>query len=101
MRSYRYEVESNENRKAIAIEIGRRFLGIEEDIKDQGEKNEKTELNNLNQNNVPSPKHNQTNEKSEGQSMSESDLVIDILNDELITLVKQKIQGMITIRYLI
>lgn len=68
-------------------------MGIEEEIKDQEEKSEKTELNNLNQNNVPSPKNNQTNEKPEGQSFSDSDLVVDILNDELITLVRQRIQG--------
>lgn len=85
-------MESDENREAIVIEIGRRYLGIEEDITGHEEKSEKTELNNLNQNNVSSPKNNQTNEKSEGQSLTESDLVIDILNDELISQVRQKIQ---------
>lgn len=86
-------MESDENREAIVIEIGRRYLGIEEDITGHEEKNEKTmELNNLSQNNVSSPKNNQTNEKSEGQSLTESDLVIDILNDELISQVRQKIQ---------
>ena len=48
---------------------------------------------------MSSPKNNQTNDEGirlmkkndEGQSLSESDLVIDILNDELISLVKQKI----------
>lgn len=89
----RYEVESEENRQAIVIEIGRRYLGIEEEIKENDEKIEKTELNVLNnQNNVPLPKNNLNNEKLEGQSLTESDLVIDILNDELITLVRQKIQ---------
>ena len=89
----RYEVESDENRRAVVIEIGRRFLGIEEVMKDQEEKNEKTELNNLNQNNLPSPKNNQMNEKNEGQPPgTDCDLVIDILNDELISQVKQKIQ---------
>lgn len=88
----RYEVESDENREAMVIEIGRRYLGVEEEeIKDHDEKIEKTELSTLNQNNV-SPKHNQSNEKSEGQSLNESDLVIDILNDELVSLVKLKIQ---------
>lgn len=85
-------MESEENRQAIVIEIGRRYLGIEEEIKEHEEKNEKTELNVLNQNNVPSPKNNINSEKLEGQSLTESDLVIDILNDELITLVRQKIQ---------
>lgn len=86
-------MESEENRQAIVIEIGRRYLGIEEEIKENDEKIEKTELNVLNnQNNVPSPKNNLNNEKLEGQSLTESDLVIDILNDELITLVRQKIQ---------
>lgn len=90
----RYEVESDENRQAIVIEIGRRYLGIEEEIKDHEEKSEKTELNNLNKNNVSSPKSNQLiNEKTEGQSLTESDLVIDILNDELISQVKQKIHS--------
>jgi hypothetical protein len=87
-------VESDENRRNMVIEIGRRFLGLDEDIKDQEEKTEKTELNSLNQNNVSSPKNNQINEKSEGQPpLTESDLVIDILNDELISQVRQKIQS--------
>lgn len=85
-------MESDENREAIVIEIGRRYLGIEEPISEHGEKNEKTELNNLSQNNVSSPKNNQISDKTEGQSLTESDLVIDILNDELISLVKQNIQ---------
>lgn len=90
----RYEVESDENRRNMVIEIGRRFLGLDEDIKDQEEKSEKTELNNLNQNNVSSPKNNQINDKTEGQPpLTESDLVIDILNDELISQVRQKIQS--------
>lgn len=87
-------MESEENRKSIVIEIGRRYLGIDDDIKDHEESNEKTELNNLNQNNVLSPKHNQINEKTEGQSLTESDLVIDILNDELISQVRLKFQSM-------
>lgn len=91
--SSRYEVESEENRRAIVIETGRRYLGIEEEIKEHDEDDEKTELNNLSQNNVSSPRHIQINEKSEGQSFCEGDLVIDILNDELISLVKQKIHG--------
>lgn len=84
-------MESDENRQAMVIEIGRRYLGIEEEIKDREEKSEKTELNNLNPHNV-SPKHNQSNEKSEGQSLNESDLVNDILNDELVSLVRLKIE---------
>lgn len=76
----------------MAIAIGRRYMGIECEIKDHDEANEKTELNNLSQNNVSSPKRNQINEKTEGQSLTDSDLVIDILNDELISPVKQKIQ---------
>lgn len=67
-------------------------MGIEEPISGHGEKNEKTELNNLSQNNVSSPKNNQISDKTEGQSLTESDLVIDILNDELISLVRQKIE---------
>lgn len=85
-------MESDENRQAIVIETGRRYLGIEEEISVHEEKNEKTELNNLSQNNVSSPKNNQINDKTEGQSLNENDQVIDILNDELISLVKQKIQ---------
>lgn len=88
----RYEVESDENRILMAIAIGRRYMGIECEIKDHDDANEKTELNNLSQNNVSSPKRNQINEKTEGQSLTDSDLVIDILNDELISPVKQKIQ---------
>lgn len=87
----RYEVESDENREAMVIEIGRRYLGVEEEIKDHDEKSEKTDLDTSNQNNV-SPKRNQSNEKGEGQSLNESDLVIDILNDELVSLVKLKIR---------
>lgn len=87
-------MESDENREALVFEIGRRYLGIEEEITDHEEKNEKTELNNLNKNNVSSPKSNQLiNEKNEGQSLTGSDLVIDILNDELISQVKEKIHS--------
>lgn len=87
-------MESDENRQAIVIEIGRRYLGIEEEIKEHEEKNEKTELNNVSKNNLSSPKSNQLiNEKTEGQSLTDSDLVIDILNDELISQVKQKIHS--------
>lgn len=76
----------------MVIEIGRRYLGVEEDIKDHDDNDEKTELNNLSQNNV-SPKRFQLFDKSEGQPQTENDLVIDILNDEVISLVKQKIQS--------
>jgi hypothetical protein len=90
----RYEVESDENRKNCVLKIGRRYLGIDDiEFKDHEENNEKTELNNLSQNNVSSPKNNQVSEKSEGQSLTENDLVIDILNDEDISQVRQKIQG--------
>lgn len=86
-------MESDENRKLMAVAIGRRYLGIEEEIKDHDENHEKTELNNLSHENVSSPKHNRMNEKMEGQSLTDSDLVNDILNDELIALVKQKLRS--------
>lgn len=85
-------MESDENRILMALAIGRRYMGIECEIKELDETNEKTELNNLSQNNVSSPKHNRINEKTEGQSLTDSDLVNDILNDELISQVKLKIQ---------
>lgn len=88
----RYELESDETREANAIEIGRRYLGIEEVIKAIDQDTERTEPNNINQNNVSSPKNN--SEKADGQSMqNDVDLVIDILNDELISQVKQKIHS--------
>lgn len=88
-------MESDENRKALVIEMGRRYLGIEAELKDFNEENnEKTELNNLSQNNLSSPKIQQNNEKSDDHhSYHDSDLVIDILNDELISQVREKIQG--------
>jgi UDP-glucose 6-dehydrogenase len=89
----RYEIESDENRQSNAIEIGRRFLAIEEEIKAIDDENEKTEPNNINQNNVSSPKNNQTIEKVDERSESDDDLVIDILNDELISQAKQKIHS--------
>lgn len=68
---------------------------MEEEIKAIDQENEKTEPNNISQNNISSPKNNssqQVIEKVDGQSMhDEADLVIDILNDELISQVKQKI----------
>jgi hypothetical protein len=89
----RYEVESDENRRAVVIEIGRRFLGIENEIKDHAESKEKTELNSLDQNNISSMINNQTNEKDDEQSLTDNDLVIDILNDEVVSQVKLKIQS--------
>lgn len=100
----RYEVESGENRLLIAYEICRRFLGIQSDVKinnddktsnEVTDSNEKTELNNVNQtNNVVSPKHH-TNEKEIDKSdeFTGDDLVVDILNDELISQVKDKSEG--------
>lgn len=104
---YRYEVESDENRRKTAFEIGRRYLGIVNEIKAIDQEIEKTEPNNITQNNVSSPKNNsqQISEKIDGQSMHNDneennvdagdagDLVIDILNDELISPVKQKIHS--------
>ncbi|CAG9809921.1 unnamed protein product [Chironomus riparius] len=88
----RYEIESDDHRKTNACEIGRRYLGVENVIKAIDQENEKTESNNINQNNVSSPKNNsQVTEKVDGQSMHETDLVIDIINKELITDVEQKI----------
>lgn len=84
-------MESDENRPVLAIEIGNRYLGIEDETDNHEEKSEKNDLNNLNS--ASTPKHNQTNEKIEGRSLSDSELVIDILNDELIALVRQKIKG--------
>jgi hypothetical protein len=50
-------------------------------------------LNSLDQNNISSTINSQMNEKDEEQSLTDSDLVIDILNDEVISQVKQKIQS--------
>lgn len=97
-------MESDENRLLIAYEICRRFLGIQTDVKinnddktsnEVTDSNEKTELNNVNQtNNVVSPKHH-TNEKEIDRTdeFSGDDLVVDILNDELISPVKDKVEG--------
>lgn len=86
---HRYEVESEENRRACVIEIGRRYLGIENEIL---EHEDKTELDSLEQNNLSSI-NIQINEKDDEQSFSDSDRVIDILNDELVSQVRQKIQS--------
>lgn len=98
-------MESDENRFLIAYEICRRFLGIQTDIKinddktsnnDMMDNNDRTELNNINQmNNVISPKHH-SNEKEIDKEVDEytgDDLVVDILNDELISQVNDKLQG--------
>lgn len=89
------------NRQTSAIEIGRRFLGINEELKAIDQDSEKLESNNIN--NITSPKNNQittTNNDSEkivdgeGENENEnSDLVLDILNDELIEQVRQKIHS--------
>lgn len=87
---YRYEVESDENRLLIAYEICRRFLGIQSDVKINNDdktanetvtdSNEKTELN-----------HKDEIDKTD--EFNGDDLVVDILNDELITQVRDKIEG--------
>jgi len=60
------------------------------EIKAIDQENEKTESNNINQNNVSSPKNNsQITEKADGQS----DLVTEILNEELIQQVREKIHS--------
>lgn len=87
----RYEVESDENRRAIAIEIGHDYLGIENNNSNHKDSKEKIELNSLEHNNVESTTNSQTNEGDEEQSLTENNLVIDILNDELVSLVRQKI----------
>ena len=89
----RYEIESDAHRESNACEIGRRYLGVME-IKAIDQENEKTESNNINQNNVSSPKNNsQITEKVDGQSMHGSDLVTEILNEELIQQVREKIHS--------
>lgn len=89
----RYEIESDAHRESNACEIGRRYLGVME-IKAIDQENEKTESNNINQNNVSSPKNNsQITEKADGQSMHGSDLVTEILNEELIQQVREKIHS--------
>jgi hypothetical protein len=103
-------VESDENRFLIAYEICRRFLGIQTDVKINDDKtsndvttdnNERTELNNINQmNNVISPKHH-SNEKEidKVDEYTGDDLVVDILNDELISQVNDKLQGNDIVRF--
>lgn len=98
-------MESDENRLLIAYEICRRFLGIQADVKLSNDdnktanetvtdSNEKTELNNVNQTNNVSPKH-PTNEKEIDKSdeFTGDDFVVDILNDEQISQVKDKSEG--------
>jgi hypothetical protein len=83
-------LESDERRTANAIRIGRTYLSIEaEEIKAMEQESEKTESNNISQNN--SQLHL---EKADGLSeQNESSPVTDILNDELIADCKLKIHS--------
>lgn len=90
---------------ASAIEIGRRFLDVDEEIKAIDQESDKLESNNIN--NVASPKNNQIsvnseNEKDGGGGGGEgiengheenADLVLDILNDDVIAQVRLKIHS--------
>lgn len=91
----RYEIELEGNRNATATEIGRRFLGIDEEIKAIDQDSDKLESNNIN--NVTSPKINQITTNSENEKVGDgdenADLVLDILNDELIVQVRQKVHS--------
>lgn len=91
----RYEIELEGNRNATATEIGRRFLGIDEEIKAIDQDSDKLESNNLN--NVTSPKNNQITTSSENEKVGDgdenADLVLDILNDELIAQVRLKVHS--------
>lgn len=88
----RYEVESDENRLATAANISRRFLGI---IVDDGIENgdqEKTGLNNCTQKQSTPLKMFNDNSSFDCNNKYGEELVIDILNDDLISPVKLKIK---------
>jgi hypothetical protein len=94
---HRYELESDEIRRTNAIRIGRVFLDIEEEeIKAIDQESEKNESNNINQNNVSSPKNNSQLEKAADGVSEQNEItlpVTDILNDELISDCKQKVHS--------
>ncbi|CAO1435379.1 unnamed protein product [Diamesa serratosioi] len=88
----RYEVESDENRLATAANISRRFLGIiVEDGLENGDQ-EKTGLNNCTQKQSTPLKMFNDNSSFDCNNKYGEELVIDILNDDLISPVKLKIK---------
>lgn len=95
---FRYEIESDENRQITAIEIGRKYLDVDEEIKAIDQDSEKMESNNINNVSSSPNKNNQItpnneSEKVDGGGDGDVNLVVDILNDELIAQVRQKIHS--------
>lgn len=110
----RYEIEYDENRLEIAKEIGRRFLGF--DIQEDGTTTTKSQIevpetqtpksdeggggggdNAVNSNSVGTPKGQSkdfelTNNDGDGPDClgEKSKLVLDVLNDELVEKVREK-----------
>lgn len=88
----RYEVESDENRLATAANISRRFLGIIVDDGIESGDQEKTGLNNYTQKQSTPLKMFNDNSSFDCNNKYGEELVIDILNDDLISPVKLKIK---------
>lgn len=83
-------------RQINAIEIGRKYLDVVEEIKAIDQDSEKLESNNINNVSLSPNKNNQItpnseSEKVDGEHEGDVNLVVDILNDELIAQVRQKI----------
>lgn len=84
--TYRYEIEYDENRLKIGRDIGKRFLGI--DFFDEDSENGEPEVLD---NSTDTTANNENTISKCYLSGEKDELVLDVLNDDLISKVREKI----------
>lgn len=83
---HRYEIEYDENRLKIGRDIGKRFLGI--DFFDEDSENGEPEVLD---NSTDTTANNENTISKCNLSGEKDELVLDVLNDDLISKVREKI----------